>query len=102
MEFAELIGVSHASVRRYEEGALPDIDVLMRIADVAKLDLGRRLTGHPLPGDARDSRPLHFHLHPARSVGRGFKEQAAFPLEPEGESYISGPLTEGKIAAGEP
>lgn len=102
MEFAELVGVSHASVRRYEEGSLPDIDVLLRIADVGKVDLGRLLTGQPLPGDVRDTRPLHFHLHPARNLSRGFKEQGAFPIEPEGESYISVPLTEGKIAAGEP
>lgn len=102
MEFAELIGVSHASVKRYEEGALPDIDVLLNIADAAKIDLGRLLTGQPLPGDVRETRPLHFHLHPSRSLNRGFKEEGAFPIEPEGESYISVPLTEGRIAAGEP
>lgn len=102
MEFAELIGVSHASVKRYEEGALPDIDILLRIADVAKMDLGRLLTGQPLPGDIRETRPLHFNLHPSKSLSRGFKEPSAPTLEPEGEDYLSVPLTEGKIAAGEP
>ena len=95
-QFADVIGVSHTSVKRYEEGALPDIDVLLRIAKEAKTDLGRLLTGEPLPSDIRDSRPLHFHLHSSKVFANSSGS------EPDGSQYISVPLTEGKIAAGMP
>lgn len=94
--FAEEIGVSHTSVKRYEEGALPDIDVLLKIAKLGQIDLGRLLTGEPLPSDVRDNQPLHFHLHPARNAREGA------PPEPDGAQFISVPLTSGKIAAGMP
>ncbi|MBI4666196.1 MAG: LexA family transcriptional regulator [Nitrospinae bacterium] len=100
-EFAELVGVSHTSIRRYEEGAMPDIDILLKIAEVAGMDLGRLITGKPLPADVRDTKPVIFHLHPSRGAARGFAEPA-FPSGREGEHYISVPLTEGRIAAGMP
>jgi len=96
-QFAEIIGVSHTSVKRYENGTLPDVDVLLKIAKASKIDLGRLLTGEPLPSDVRDSQPLHFHLHSARGMAEG---QAS--SSPDGAHYISVPLTEGKIAAGMP
>ncbi|MGK7346276.1 MAG: LexA family protein [Candidatus Nitrospinota bacterium M3_3B_026] len=92
-EFGEMIGVSHTSVKRYEAGALPDINTLLRIAGIGGMDLGRLLTGEPLPADVRDGGPLSFHLQGARP-GSG---QA-----PDGAEYISVPLTEGRIAAGAP
>jgi len=97
-EFASVIGVSHTSIKRYEDGALPEIDVLLKIAECGGIDLGRLLTGHPLPADVRDSPPVNFHLHPSRSVAKGFSE-AAFPAGNAGEDYISVPLTDGKTAA---
>ncbi|VAX21712.1 hypothetical protein MNBD_NITROSPINAE02-804 [hydrothermal vent metagenome] len=101
-QFAEVIGVSHTSVKRYEEGALPDIDVLLRIAAYAKIDLGLLLIGKPLPSDVRDYRPLRFQIQKARSYGEGLGEEEGVDAGPEDSHYISVPLTEGKIAAGEP
>ncbi|MBI5815374.1 MAG: helix-turn-helix domain-containing protein [Nitrospinae bacterium] len=96
-EFAGLIGVSHTSVKRYEEGALPEIGVLLKIAGQGGVDLGRLLTGRPLPSDIRDSSPLHFHLAPSRASAKGFAE-TAFPPGADG-GYVSVPLTEGRVAA---
>jgi len=67
IEFGKKIGVAHSSVKRYEQGTLPDIDVLLRIARFAKMDLGKLLTGKPLPSDVRDCRPIKFQVYPARS-----------------------------------
>ena len=101
MEFGEAIGVSHTSVKRYEDGALPEIGVLIKIANEGKIDLGRLLTGQPLPSDVRDSRPLHFNLAPAKSApSKRYLADSA--IKPLGEDYLSVPLTLGKIAAGEP
>ncbi len=100
-QFAEIIGVSHTSIKRYEEGALPDIDVLLRIAAYAKVDLGLLLIGKPLPSDVREYRPLRFQIQKARSYGDVQSEHGA-DTGPEDSHYISIPLTRGKIAAGEP
>jgi len=91
--FAELIGVSHTSVKRYEEGVLPDINVLLKIANVGKVDLGWLLLGGPLPSDVRDERPLKFVIN----------APAAMPASRPNESdYVTVPLTAGAIAAGSP
>lgn len=100
MEFGALIGVSHTSVKRYEEGALPEIDTLIKIADEGGIDLGKLLTGMPLRTDIRESRPIHFHLTPARSATKRYLSDSS--VQPLGDDYLSVPLTLGKIAAGTP
>ncbi len=97
--FADIIGVSHMSVKRYEEGALPDIDTLLNIAKVGKIDLGRLLTGKPLPTDVRDAKPLTLGVLPAKSYAATDNGEWATPA---GDQYISVPLTKSAIAAGEP
>lgn len=93
VQFAELIGVSHTSVKRYEEGALPDINTLLKIARIGKVDLGWLLLGGPLPSDVREYRPLQFRVDMPGS------SPAVAPKEAD---YVTVPLTEGKIAAGAP
>ncbi len=100
-EFAELVGVSIPSVKRYEDGALPDVDVLLRIAKLGKIDLGRLLTGNPLPADVRDSQPLNFEINQARSYSANL-DNGDKALFADGSQYISVPLIKGGIAAGEP
>ncbi len=92
-EFAKLIGVSHMSVKRYEEGTLPDINTMMAIAKVGKEDLGRLLLGKPLPADVRDQRPLKFIIDSPDKARSGWPNEA---------DYITVPLTAGTIAAGSP
>ncbi len=92
-QFAKIIGVSHTSVKRYEEGTLPDINVLLKIAKAGEVDLGWLLLGKPLPYDVREYRPLQFIV--------GAPDNASAAKLDESD-YISVPLTEGNIAAGNP
>ncbi len=97
MEFGALIGVSHTSVKAYETGErVPDIDTLLQIAKAGPMDLGRLLLGKPLPSDLVDHGEMNVNLRPSRAVDRRAL------TEPDGEEFLSVPLTEGKIAAGEP
>ncbi|VAX15083.1 hypothetical protein MNBD_NITROSPINAE01-1465 [hydrothermal vent metagenome] len=98
-QFADIIGVSHMSVKRYEEGALPDIDTLLNIAKAGDIDLGRLLTGKPLPADVRDVKPLTLGVLPAKSYSA--TDNGEWPAL-SGDQYISVPLTKSAIAAGEP
>ncbi|MBF0170381.1 MAG: helix-turn-helix domain-containing protein [Nitrospinae bacterium] len=96
MEFGALVGVSHTSVKAYEAGErIPDIDTLLRIAKAGPMDLGRLLLGRPLPPDLVDQGKMNVNLRPSRAVDRRSL------AEPDGEEFLSVPLTEGKIAAGE-
>lgn len=94
-EFGRMIGVSHTTVKRYEAGALPDINTLFRIARIGGMDLGRLLTGVPLSSGLREWRPLNFQVQPARPKAGGGQA-------PDASEFVSVPLTEGRIAAGEP
>lgn len=97
MEFGALIGVSHTSVKAYETAErIPDIETLLRIAKAGPMDLGRLLLGHPLPSELVDQGGINVNLRPSRAVDRRSLS------EPDGEEFLSVPLTEGKIAAGEP
>jgi SOS-response transcriptional repressor LexA len=79
--FGALLGVAHTTVKRYEEGMLPSPGILMEISAISGKPLSWLLTGRDavLGGLA----PL-----PPQSL-------------PEDE-YLTVPLIEGKIAAGEP
>jgi SOS-response transcriptional repressor LexA len=92
-QFANLVGVSHTSVKRHEDGTLPDINILLKIAKIGEVDLGWLLLGKPLPSDVREYRPLQFKVDAPQSVTGARLNEA---------DYISVPLTEGKIAAGNP
>ncbi|VAX25579.1 hypothetical protein MNBD_NITROSPINAE04-1491 [hydrothermal vent metagenome] len=92
-QFARLIGVSHTSVKRHEEGTLPDINVLLKIAKIGEVDLGWLLLGKPLPSDVREYRPLQFKVDAPQSAGA---------VKLDESDYISVPLTAGNIAAGSP
>lgn len=100
MEFGALLGVSHAAVKRYEEGALPEVGTLIKIAVAAGVDLGTLVTGKPLPADVRDSRPLRFRLTSSRSEAPYSEDEPEEGIA--AGDYLSIPLTEGKIAAGTP
>ncbi len=79
-EFGKKLGVAHTTVKRYEEGMLPSPEILMAIARMAEKDMEWLLTGN----ERRETLP---------------------PLPPgklSEEEYLSIPLIEGKIAAGEP
>ena len=78
-EFGRRIGVSHTTVMRYEKGMIPSPEVLAEIAKLAGKDMGWFLTG--------------------RDWAQGVPPPP--PSLPEDE-YVSVPLTEGRIAAGEP
>ncbi|MBI5178620.1 MAG: helix-turn-helix domain-containing protein [Nitrospinae bacterium] len=80
VQFGELLGVAHTTVKRYEEGMMPSPGILMEVARISQKPLAWLLTGTETP-------------------------PRAAPLPPHRlseEEYLSVPLIEGKIAAGEP
>ncbi len=92
-QFGDIIGVSHTSVKRYEEGTLPDINILLKIASAGKIDLGMLILGELLPVDVREARPLEINIiDDKKHKADGLKEY----------DYIPVPITEGKVAAGAP
>jgi len=78
--FGQKIGVAHTTVRRYEQGMLPSAKILYAISRISGRSITWLLTG--------------------REAESGEPPQPP-PSLPEDE-YVSVPLTEGKIAAGEP
>lgn len=79
-EFGEKLGVAHTTVKRYEEGMIPSPEILLTIATLAGKKMEWLLTGE----ERRETPP---------------------PLPPNRlseDEYLSIPLIEGKIAAGEP
>ena len=79
-EFGRRIGVAHTTVGRYERGMLPSPEILHSMAALSGKSISWLLTG--------------------RESDSGEPPQPP-PSLPEDE-YVSVPLTEGKIAAGEP
>lgn len=79
-DFGKKIGVAHTTVKRYEQGMLPSPEKLLKIIEISGNNIHWLLTGK----EAVDNTP-----------------PAPPPNLPEDE-YVSVPLTEGKIAAGEP
>ncbi len=78
--FGKRIGVAHTTVRRYEDGMIPSPEVLLNISNISSRSVEWILTG-------------------------GESGQAVAPSVPERlpeDEYLSIPLVEGKIAAGEP
>lgn len=79
-EFGKKLGVAHTTVKRYEAGMLPSPEILMTIARLGGKNMEWLLTGN--------------------------EQRETFPPLPPGrlseEEYLSIPLIEGKIAAGEP
>ncbi|GMT42194.1 MAG: hypothetical protein IEMM0002_0605 [bacterium] len=78
--FGKKIGVAHTTIMRYEKGMLPSPDKLLGITKHYGCDLHWLLTGKTASENQPPQPPQHL---------------------PEDE-YVSVPLTEGKIAAGEP
>ena len=79
-DFGKKLGVAHTTVKRYEEGMIPSPEVLLAIAALAGKKLEWLLTGV----ERREMLP---------------------PLPPgklSEDEYLSIPLIEGRIAAGEP
>ncbi|MBI5637190.1 MAG: helix-turn-helix domain-containing protein [Nitrospinae bacterium] len=79
-EFGKKLGVAHTTVKRYEEGMIPSPEILLAIAALAGKKMEWLLTGE----ERRETSP---------------------PLPPNRlseDEYLSIPLIEGKIAAGEP
>lgn len=79
-EFGKKLGVAHTTVKRYEEGMIPSPEILLAIASLAGKKIEWLLTGE----ERRETLPP---LPPAKLSE---------------EEYVSIPLIEGKIAAGEP
>ncbi len=78
--FGKLLGVAHTTVKRYEEGMLPSPGIMMEISKVS-------------------GRPLSWILTGADT------QSGLYPLPPQNlpeDEYMTVPLIEGKIAAGEP
>ncbi|MFQ5433179.1 MAG: helix-turn-helix domain-containing protein [Nitrospinota bacterium] len=78
--FGQKIGVAHTTVRRYEQGMLPSPEILYAISRISGSSMSWLLTGVETESGEPPQPP---------------------PSLPEDE-YVSVPLTEGKIAAGEP
>ncbi len=79
-DFGKKLGVAHTTVKRYEEGMIPSPEILLAISALAGKKVEWLLTGE----ERRETLP---------------------PLPPtrlSEEEYLSIPLIEGKIAAGEP
>lgn len=79
-DFGAKLGVAHTTVKRYEEGMIPSPEILLAIAMLVGKKVEWLLTGE----ERRETLPP---LPPARLSE---------------EEYVSIPLIEGKIAAGEP
>jgi SOS-response transcriptional repressor LexA len=79
-EFGKKIGVAHTTVRRYELGMLPSPEILYAMSKLSGRSMSWLLTGKEAEETVPPQPP---------------------PSLPEDE-YVSVPLTEGRIAAGEP
>ncbi len=79
-EFGKKLGVAHTTIKRYEEGMLPSPDILLAIAGIGGKKVEWLLTGEEPPAIQPPLPPKHLSE----------------------DEYLSVPLIEGKIAAGEP
>lgn len=79
-EFGKKLGVAHTTIKRYEAGMIPSPEILLLVATLAGKKVEWLLTGE----ERRETVPP---LPPAKLSE---------------EEYVSIPLIEGKIAAGEP
>lgn len=93
-QFAKILEVSHTSVKRYEGGLLPPADVLLKYAKAGGIDLSELLTGVSLKEGSSGSKA---QLEKPSDLET---DEKAFFID--SSEYVNVPLTDGKIAAGEP